>query len=306
MPLVRRVLAVTFDLGQGSFGESGANRVKIGGIPPTNQPGLRASANIVEAGGPSMGSLDLTVWGLNLSTMNQLNTLGLRAQMIRRNTVTLEAGDTERGLTAVYQGTIRDAWIDFDSMPSVAFRVMCFAALYEAVKPIPPTTINGVADVASILSGLAAQAGVGFQNNGVTGSLYNPYFPGTIREQIARCAEHAHINWDLSNGYLTIWPKNGQRSQFVPLVRPDTGMVGYPGFQPMGVRATILFDPSIRYGQKIRMESDLKGANGEWIISKMAHSLDSEIPNGQWFTRFEANEPGFAGVSNLPGARPNG
>jgi hypothetical protein len=50
MPLVRRVMAVTFDLGQGAFGETGANRVKIGGMPAPNQPGLRASANIVEAG----------------------------------------------------------------------------------------------------------------------------------------------------------------------------------------------------------------------------------------------------------------
>jgi hypothetical protein len=302
MPLVRRVMAVTFDLGQGAFGETGANRVKIGGMPAPNQPGLRASANIVEAGGPSMGSLDLTVWGLNMSIMNQLTTLGLRAQMIRRNLVTLEAGDTEGGVAAVYQGTIKDAWIDFESMPSVAFRVLCFSGLYEAVKPIPPTTINGVADVATVLAGLATQAKAGFQNNGVTGSLYNPYFPGTIREQIARCAEHAHINWDLSNGYLTIWPKDGQRSQFVPIVRPDTGMVGYPGFQPMGVRATILFNASIRPGQRIRMESDLHGATGDWVVSKMTHALETEMPNGQWFTRFEANEPGFVGVSRLPGA----
>jgi hypothetical protein len=76
-----------------------------------------------------MGALDLTVWGLNMSVMNQLTTLGLRAQMIRRNLVTLEAGDTEGGVAAVYQGTIKDAWIDFESMPSVAFRVLCFSGL---------------------------------------------------------------------------------------------------------------------------------------------------------------------------------
>lgn len=292
MPFVHKQLAATFDLGEGDFGSSGVTRVKLSGP-------LRASALITEAGGPSFGQLELSLFGMTLSNMNKLSTLGQKVTLLRKNVVTLEAGDTNSGLATVFQGQIRDGWADFTGMPQVVFRVTAFAGLLEAIKPIPPTTISGLADVVVVLKGLANQADPAllFTNDGVTSKLIDPYFPGTIYEQIRRCAEAAQINWVISNRTLAIWPRDGARGQVIPVISPSTGMVGYPSFTQTGIQVTTVYTPSINFGQKIKVESSLAGACGEWIINTLSHNLESETPGGQWFTRFTAAPPGIAVIS---------
>lgn len=69
MALIRRLIDATFELGEGSYGTSGSNNVTLSG--------LRVSANVQNAGGRAMGSADVRVWGMTLSKMNQLSTLGM-------------------------------------------------------------------------------------------------------------------------------------------------------------------------------------------------------------------------------------
>ena len=130
MALVQRLLDITFSLGEGAFGESGTNTVTL--------KGLRTSARIIKAGGPSMGNLQMEVYGMTLSLMNQLSTLGLMPTLIRRNTIVLTAGDTNSGMGTVFQGTITNAWADFQAAPDVAFHVEAHTGLIEAVAPVPP------------------------------------------------------------------------------------------------------------------------------------------------------------------------
>jgi hypothetical protein len=290
MPLSRKRLAVTFQLGQGQNGADGFDTIKLAGQ-------LRASAMVTVAGGPAMGRLDLVVYGMTRSNMNKFSTLGMRAVQLRVNNVILEAGDEDLGLAVVYQGTIREAWADLSSMPEAPFRVTGWTGGLEALKPIPPTTYRGLTDVVTIMSGLATQANLRFTNNGVSTSLIDPYFPGTVWDQIKACAEHANINWIHDNDTLAIWPKGAAREEFIPVVSSTTGLVGYPTFTQNGIQCRILYTPSIRYGQKIRVESSIKEANGVWSVNTLTHTLESEIPGGQWFTTFAATPPGITVIS---------
>lgn len=288
MAFSHKQIALTFDLGEGNFGESGSNRVKLAG-------GLRASANIDMAGNPAFSHLDLTVSGMTLSNMNALTTLGLNVAAMRKNTVTVEAGDAGGGLSVVFQGQVREAWADFSGMPNVVFHVQAGGGLFEAVKPIPPTTFNGLADVATILRGLATQAKWSFQNDGVTAQLIDPYFPGTIVDQIRACVEHTGINAMYGPPLLAIWPKSGVRGGSVPIVSPDTGLDGYPTFTQNGIRLKTLFNPGIGFGQKIQVKSSVKIPNqlpkvsdGMWNVIQLSHTLESETPGGEWHSRILA------------------
>ena len=84
---------LTFTKGRGTFAEGGKNTVKLSG--------LRVSANIVRSGGSSQGSADLRIYGMTLSKMNDLSTLGLRVSndtySLLNNSVLVEAGD-ENGI----------------------------------------------------------------------------------------------------------------------------------------------------------------------------------------------------------------
>lgn len=286
--LSHKRIDVTFTKGgDGRFAESGTDTVKLSG--------LRASAVVAKAGGVSMSSLQLRLWGLTLSKMNDLSTLGLTVtteRLVLNNTVIVEAGDDDAGMSVIFRGTVYDAWADFQGMPDVVFHVSANLGLYQAAKPVASTGYRGAVDVATLLSGMAGLAGWNFQNNGVTGKLADAYYPGTAWDQIQAVAADANINVHVDDGAaptLVIWPKGQARDGQVPLINRDTGMIGYPAYANNGIIVTTRFNPAIGFGQRVKVETDLASRNpsGEWIVTTLVHSLDAEVPRGRWESRFE-------------------
>jgi hypothetical protein len=49
-------------------------------------------------------------------------------------------------------------------------------------------------------------------------------------------------------------------------VSSKTGMEGYPTYTAYGIMLSTIYNPSIGFGQKIKVESTLKPANGEWAV----------------------------------------
>lgn len=295
MAFTKKLLRFTFDLaGDQTFDNTGANRLTISG--------LRASVTIEQAGSAALGKAEITIYGMTLSQMNRLSTLGQKVSFVRKNVVTVEAGDAN-GMAQVYQGNILQGWADFTAMPQAAFRIAVSSSILAQVQPIPPTTVNGPADVATIMAGLANQGNFHFENNGVTATLYYPYFPGTVKEQIKRCADHAGITWtiDEKTGTLAIWPKGSARGSQTQIVSSDTGMIGFPVFNSLGVQIRSLYNPSLTFGQRIQVQSKLTAANQEWIISSLTHSLDAATPGGQWHTNLIATWPGQVVVAPVLG-----
>ncbi len=293
--LSKKRIAVTFvKVGSGTFAGSGNDTVKISG--------LRASASVSKVGGLSMGELQLRMYGMTLSNMNDLSTLGLTLKigeglLVLNNQVVVEAGDDDVGMAIVHHGTINNAWADFNAMPEVAFNVTSLGGLYEASLAVPPTSYAGMVDVETIMSSIASLAGWNFHNNGVTDKMENPYYPGTPWEQVKQLADHANINAILDDGApqtLVIWPKGKSRGGDAPLISRDTGMIGSPTFAPNGLIVTTRFNPSINYGQQVKIRSDLTQASGLWEVRTLTHTLDAETPNGTWQTRFFATTIGQA------------
>lgn len=292
MALIRRLIDVTFELGTGSYGTSGFNTVTL-----TN---LRVSANIQNAGGRSMGSADVRVWGITLSKMNQLSSLGLTVTAQRRNILTLSPHDEGEPPSIVFKGTIRDAWADLNSQPDVAFVVGAQTGGFEAVQESRPISIRGSADVANMLSGIANQMGWGFINHGVTTRLPTSYYPGSPRDQALKIIKHAGIQWNEGEkGVLEIWPTGGHRGGSVPVVSAETGMIGYPSFTANGIMLRTLYNPSIQLGTRLAVRSSLQDVlnraenitlkntqplTGEWIVYKIDHQLESLLPRGKWYS----------------------
>jgi hypothetical protein len=70
MSFVQRQLRATFRLTDGVF-DGGGNSLTLS--YPT-----RMSAHVTNMGGPASAQLELSIWGMSLSQMNQLTTLGTR------------------------------------------------------------------------------------------------------------------------------------------------------------------------------------------------------------------------------------
>ena len=280
---VHRAITVVIRLGSSQFQESGTDTVTV--------PNLQCSAAITKAGADSQGELDLRVYGMTDSLMRQVSQLAGTPEAVDRNDqVTVLAGDTTHGMAVAYIGTIRDAWVDYSDLPGVSLHIVGMAALADALRPVPPSSYRGGTDVVAIMADLAALMGKPFENNGVSGIvLNNPYLPGTAYEQFERCRQAARINGTIDDGVLAIWPLNGSRGGAVPLISPDTGMVGYPMRTQVGVTLQCLYNPAIVIGGNIQVQSSNTPAVGTWRVNRLAHVLESETPGGQWFSSVECS-----------------
>jgi hypothetical protein len=279
MAFARRKIDLTFQLGTGAFGDSGFNTVKVSG--------LRVQAHITKAGGASMGSLDMRVYGLTPMIMNSLSSLTTQIMMQRKNSVILSAGDDVSGMCVIFEGTIADGWVDLNSSPDSALQIKAFSGLIQALEPAPASSYPGSADAAVIMASLATQMGLKFENNGVSVILSTPYFPGTARDQAMECADAANINWFIDDTTLAIWPKGGSRGGAIPIVSAGTGMIGFPAHNGTGIAVQTLFNPTISYGNTVQVQSVIPNACGNWFVCALYHELESETPNGQWATHFQ-------------------
>jgi hypothetical protein len=177
--------------------------------------------------------------------------------------------------------------------PDNSFNITGMGGLFEAMMHADASTFPGSVDAAEVLQQLAGQAGLNFVNNGVSVQLSKPYYSGAIRTQIQECIEDAGISGIIDDGTLTIWPGNGARAGSVPLISPETGMVGYPTYTGTGIVVNTMFNPNVLSGAEVEVKSSLPQACGHWNVVTLVHDLESEVPNGKWFTQMQLAAPGL-------------
>jgi hypothetical protein len=274
----RRRIAVTFVKGDGNFASTNSNTVTLSG--------LRVNCTISQAGGKSMGALDLRVFGMTETMMNELTYVGkyLAVEGASGTIVQVQAGTDETGLTLVYQGTVSTAIAEYGAAPEVPFHVMAMTGLGAAMSTPPPLSYSGSPDASVVMADIARGANLFFENNGVSNApVNNCYYHGSALDQLQKCADEAGIEMAIVNDKVAIWPKGGSRGGLIPLVSPSTGMVGYPVKTPIGINFVSLFNPSIKPFSQVQVETSLPKCNGTWTIKLLDYSLESEAPGGEWF-----------------------
>ena len=266
-----------------------------------NIAGARARCRIINAGAPAGSTADIAIYGLSQSLMNQLATLGVVVDSVSKNQIIVSAGASSlddassanasqsplSGFPVVFGGTVWFAYGDYNNMPDVPFRITAQGGLINAITSVAPASFTGSSDIASIMQSFADKLGVPLENNGVNATLTNAYFPGTLLQQVYQAAFHAGINAQLVDGgtKLAIWPLRGSRTSQtdIPLISPDTGMIGYPSFAQNGwLIVRMLYNPSVLFKGNIQVESSIPQANKTWTVYQLNYNLDSLMPDGEW------------------------
>jgi hypothetical protein len=277
-PYAVRRINLTFQLGKGSFGETGSDQLTF--------TGLRVAVQIQLAALPTTGAALIRVYGMTLSQMNQLSKAGL-VWKGRQDKVQVSAGDDISGMSVIFNGLIIEAYPDFTEAPNSAFSIFATPTQTIQLKPVPPSTFPGSVKVADVLEKMAKAAGLGFENNGVDTVLASPYFPGTMWQQINSAVRAANINSTIDNvkNALVIWPKSSSRSGGEVTISPENGMIGYPTFEQTRVKVRTIFDPEVKLtgtGLKVKIKSQLTAADGEFTVTTINYNLASETPGGPW------------------------
>jgi hypothetical protein len=284
MTFTKRRIDLTFQLGEGAtFNQTGDDTVTV--------RGHRVERHLHQMCGPGMGQAQARVYGLPESLLNKLASLNQVTEAARRNRLIVKAGDDEQGMSVAFEGQISRCQIDMNATPNVALDVMAFGGLLEAMASAGATSYPGSVNAKLVLSDLAHKAGLAYENSGVSMMLSSPCYEGSPRRQIDDCCRAVGCNWVIDGATLAVWPRGGVRKGELPLISPETGMVGYPGYgsghMGGGIVVKSLFNPTLRIGGAAQVQSPLLVANGLWWVFNLQHTLSSELPGGPWFSTFE-------------------
>jgi hypothetical protein len=289
-PYAVRKIDLTFQIGTGDFGVSGADQLTL--------TGLRVYAHLEAVVSPHMASVALLrVYGMSLDHMNAVSVAGLLYQS-RKNLVQVRAGDDASGMTTVFDGLITEAYPKLDGgADDRHFYVYATPATAIQLKPVSPSSYPGSVPASQVLKTLAQSVGYTLQDNGVTAVLQTPYLPGTVWQQIQAvvAAADCFAFLDSVNKVLITWSKNSKTTPPVTvIVGPQTGMINYPMFQNKQIIVRTLFSPSmaISPGTTVLVQSELKAANNAKLtLNMVTHELESQEPGGPWETILIGSPP---------------
>lgn len=270
----------------------------------TNQlvaEGLRTLCRVQFGGGAIMPHAEIVIYGLRLDVMHKL--MRIRWQDINSmlNTIRIEAGEAGE-FSLVYEGNITFAYIDTTNAPDVSLRIRSITAIYEAYKPSPQRAFSGSLPVVGVIERITSDIGYKFVNSGVPESLRmtDVTLGDSDLNKIRKLCRDYEIDLYIENRSITIAQQGAPREIRIPVVTPQTGMIGYPVPTMQGVDFRCLYNPMIRFGGVVRIaDSLMQTTNGEWRVFGVTLQLESEMPGGAWFTDVRAthNEPNTTAIS---------
>nr|WP_321900037.1 hypothetical protein [Paraburkholderia heleia] len=182
----------------------------------------------------------------------------------------------------------------------MSFVVSGQGGLWTRFATAAPNSWPGTQDVASIIGGLAQQAGFAFRKHGVTAKLSGQYASGTVLDRIERVATATQTVALIDDAdTIHIWPSGSTPDFPAVSLSAQTGMTGYPKFNEYGIHVKAEWNPQFLYGTLAKVESIIPMASGNWMIGRAVHDLSMLAPDGPWFSEPDLYLPGWGD------ARPN-
>lgn len=273
----QKTIKTTIILGEGEF--SGGGNTKI-------IEGLATTVQVTKAGLPEKNSAEVRITGLKLEDMEQLTFLSFMPNEYRKNHILIEAGEKGEKLATVFKGDITAASADFSSAPDVVMKFQALTAGWSVLVADSPTSVQGEATAASLIEQFATEAGFSFVNNGVTESVKNATFNGSPVQKAQQVADEVGCELLMDDETWTIQPWEKPIGEAV-LLKADSGLIGYPSFTQDGITATAFYNPKLRLGGQVKIESIVPRSTGYWKITKLTHDL-AAYTDGRWVSRIDA------------------
>ena len=245
----------------------------------------------------ALGRLTLQIFGMKMADMVKLSTDGYRPFEHGLASIALSAGNKEKGMYQIYKGTVMSGHIDIN-MPEASIILMATPSWEASLTNNPPNSYKGEVDVASLMESLAKQMNHAFINNGVTKKVRNPYYTGSIKDQLKTIAESTQTICVIENDTVTIWNNGSARDDITIELSPETGLIGYPTFDHSFIILKSIFNPNFILGSRINVVSDFEKANGITHAFQVIHEISTLEDNAPWFTTIFGQKDTWFGSQN--------
>lgn len=267
----------------------------------------RSEVKINCYGGSVLEQATITIYNMPINLANVISTVGFYNNEAWQTQTQIEVyattdSSTEENpvWTKIFTGNIMVSYADMNAQPNVNVRIEAQTMGGTNLLPADSISFKGKVQAEDVIKGIinkyqkrysdAPNGLTSVKNLGVTATLNNPNYSGPLLNQLQTCANDADFEYSINGGILYMFPSGGD-VQFSPLTfSPATGMIGYPSYSGNGIVIRSLFKPTLKWAQKIRVNtnSQFKQVDGIWqYMVSMEHDLSCEMPGGPWFTTIE-------------------
>lgn len=252
---------------------------------------MRVSAK-VQAVARLATQADIRIYGMKQPDMNALTVAWANPPVVLDHLVILEANNTGRddGWVQVFKGTIIEAQPDYRAMPDVSFNLLAVTGYFVKINPVAPTSYTEQVDIGAAASDIIECMGAPwtYVDGGADGVLSNPYFYGTLWDQLAQACQAANADFYVQGDEILIVPAGQPRDKAPAVVlTPESGLIGYPMFERSGLNVNALFDPIFTCGTALEIQSSVPNASGRWFPYSLYHVLEARMPKGSWITQMQ-------------------
>lgn len=249
-------------------------------------------------GGFMMTDAAISIWGLNENDMDRFAYLFFEDQVSNEGLyrdkflIRVFAGDDTGDGTLIFDGNIVSAYADYSRAPEVPYVIEASSGFNLLMAPAANNAYKGEHSAASIIESLAESAGYTTVNLGFNDAvLRDQNLSGVLYEQIETVINAVGGSAQVFGTTIYFWSNSKQPDvSVVPTldVSAEFGMVGFPTFSTSGLSVTVVTNPRVLVGSRVKVTSStVKKANGVWDVFNYRHDLSDQIPSGPWFTRID-------------------
>ncbi|MEB5921432.1 baseplate hub protein [Franconibacter daqui] len=242
--------------------------------------GAACNVKITKSTDSTQNSCDLTLDNLLPHTVDYLVTES-SPWIPDRNPklVTIMAGRQSTGVENIFNGDIVSAIPGGPPERSLTIKALTQnGAKYKWTSQSAPKTI-----LLSELSKRVAEAcSLRLRFEAAEKTIVNYLYNGPVTQQIKKLEQVGDVDCFIDDDELVVKDfGKGMRGE-VRVISTQSGMTGIPTFDEKGVKVTLLFDPTIRLGQQITIQSEVnKAVNGQYVIYQWEANLSTHSTDWQ-------------------------
>lgn len=202
-----------------------------------------------------------------------------------QKSVIIECGNESTGTSVLYQGDIFR--VSVTGKPDIGLTLKCLTGNYRK-ESVVATSFDKSASFIDIAKKAAEDAALNFSFEGVTKNIGNFVFSGSAFDQIKSINDLTNDDVYIDNNELVVKERTKARTgSSIKILNKTTGMVGIPESTENGIRVTMLYDPQVNVGSRIRLTSEINPVlNGDYLVYKLDFDISSR--DTQYYLNAEA------------------
>ncbi|HWT35160.1 MAG TPA: hypothetical protein VN289_02715 [Paraburkholderia sp.] len=253
----------------------------------------------VRQSGKQFANAKVEIFGIPLDTMNTIARLWL-SPMTPQNTDTV-AIDIWDGMDYLpfFQGVISWSAVNGTGMPAVSLAIEANAALALMNDAVSPYANAGPVKLSDALTAIIKPQGfvLDFSEKATDYLMKDQRATGSPLQQVGQILDQfSDLTWSPVLQRVVVRRVDSPFSDDTIEISPATGLQRLPTYSSSGIQFDTIFNQKLIPGRACDIQTAFDFVNRTlWVAAVLAHTLDANVPGGQWTTSVAANAYGPKG-----------